>query len=509
MISSASQPVADSAGRSSSAGPAFTNGNTLTNRSNGSPSRPNSRLVTPSSSNPSSPHRATVGLPPITPAPRRMSVSLHRRGSTVGSDQPPSRRMSSYSRPSISTSKSESPNHDSHRHVGEGALDDSDSSDGDNEQKKNKAEGGSSDEETGLRPLISPYQSTRIVPTIPSPLSHVAVQQQWSEDEEDGKEDEASPSPGSTESSSSSEGSAQRKKRKYSLTRRHSHAKSRSRSSTVASLAASSLAQVRKPLAHQGSKGSIRTVLAGDVSVGEPDSREETVMDVSAKDKPVFSPESQKRQQSQAVSSDMGSNAPEDVEVKVPEAPEQRKEMGEKSRLRVVAEETKFREMGWDTLRDALRRFADEGDVQMCSMLAVVASQELKIEKRRVARFLESYIGSFSCSELFLTTRDLTLVVRYPHTSPVVHIGCVCAKIFGDRRRSCNYQSQWHLAPSRTEPSIDLSQLETTIYTSCGRCRKAMVIPPTSLKSTSTKGRYSYCRSCQQSIQCSIWCVLP
>jgi hypothetical protein len=92
--------------------------------------------------------------------------------------------MSSYSWPSISTSKSESPNYDSHRHVGEGALDDSDSSDSDNAQKENKAEGGSSDEESGLRPLISPYHSTTVVSTTPSPLSHVAVQQQWSEDEQ-------------------------------------------------------------------------------------------------------------------------------------------------------------------------------------------------------------------------------------------------------------------------------------------------------------------------------------
>jgi hypothetical protein len=190
--------------------------------------------------------------------------------------------------------------------------------------------------------------------------------------------------------------------------------------------------QVRKPLAHQGSNGSIRTV-TGDLFVDEPDSRDETVMDVSAKDKPGFSPESQKRQRSQAILSDMGSNAPEDVEVKVLEAPEQRKKMGEKSSLRVVAEETKFREMGWDTLRDALRRFADGGDVQMCSMRAVVAPQELKVEKRRVARFLESYVGSFCCSELFFTALDLTLVIRYPHTSPVVHISCVCEEIFGDR----------------------------------------------------------------------------
>src|ERR1700689_1140464 len=97
-----------------------------------------------------------------------MSVSLHRRGSTVGSDQPPSRRMSSYSWPSISTSKSESPNYDSHRHVGEGALDDSDSSDSDNEQKENKAEGGSSDEECGL---------------VPAPPMIVSVKRMWTNDQ--------------------------------------------------------------------------------------------------------------------------------------------------------------------------------------------------------------------------------------------------------------------------------------------------------------------------------------
>jgi WD repeat-containing protein 24 len=80
--------------------------------------------------------------------------------------------MSSYSPPSISTSKNESPNHDSHRHVGEGALDDSDLLDSYKEQKENKVEDGSSDEETGPRPLISPYQSASVVPTTPSPLSH-------------------------------------------------------------------------------------------------------------------------------------------------------------------------------------------------------------------------------------------------------------------------------------------------------------------------------------------------
>jgi hypothetical protein len=46
--------------------------------------------------------------------------------------------MSSCTRPSISPLKSESPNHDSHRNVGEGALDDCDSSDSDKGGKEKK-----------------------------------------------------------------------------------------------------------------------------------------------------------------------------------------------------------------------------------------------------------------------------------------------------------------------------------------------------------------------------------
>lgn len=36
-----------------------------------------------------------------------------------------------------------------------------------------------------------------------------------------------------------------------------------------------------------------------------------------------------------------------------------------------------------------------QGDVQMCSMLALVAGKELGISKSRATRFVESYIGRF------------------------------------------------------------------------------------------------------------------
>jgi hypothetical protein len=141
-------------------------------------------------------------------------------------------------------------------------------------------------------------------------------------------------------------------------------------------------------------------VIAGDAPVGEPDSREDTVMDMSG-NRTAFSPESRKRQWSQAASSDVVSNVPEEVDSgKVLESPDQTGNMSEQRKSRIIAEEAKFREMGWETLRIALRRFADEGDVQMCSMLSVVAPGELRVDKRRIARFLESYIGKYSRSRL-------------------------------------------------------------------------------------------------------------
>jgi hypothetical protein len=278
--------------------------------------------------------------------------------------------------------------------VGEGALDDSDSSESDDGQQKGKAEGESSDEESGLRPLISPYQSTRVVPATPSPLSHVAGQQRWTEDEEDDEDDndEASPSPGSTDTESSgSDGSAQRKKTKAAISRRNSHAKSRSRSSTVASLPASSVLHVRKSLTHKGSGGSIQTV-----TVGEPDSKEDTAMDTMRSSGKTITPESRKIQRSQTVSNDLASNAPEEADDNAVESSQWNAKTNEKRKLGIMAEEAKLREMGWEILREALGRFAEEGDVQICCMLSVLAPQELRVEKKKIIRFLESYICSYS-----------------------------------------------------------------------------------------------------------------
>jgi hypothetical protein len=71
-----------------------------------------------------------------------------------------------------------------------------------------------------VRPLISPYQSTRVIPAV----------------DRGGRRSISQPGSTDTQSSSSDGGSLQRKNRNSSHCRRTSRTKSRSRSSTVVSL---------------------------------------------------------------------------------------------------------------------------------------------------------------------------------------------------------------------------------------------------------------------------------
>jgi hypothetical protein len=54
---------------------------------------------------------------------------------------------------------------------------------------------------------------------------------------------------------------------------------------------------------------------------------------------------------SQAVPGDLAENATKEVEAKMLDSPERCGKTSEKSWLRIMAEEAKFREMGWGTVR--------------------------------------------------------------------------------------------------------------------------------------------------------------
>ncbi|KAL4244097.1 GATOR2 complex protein WDR24 [Abortiporus biennis] len=167
--------------------------------------------------------------------------------------------------------------------------------------------------------------------------------------------------------------------------------------------------------------------------------------------------------------------------------------------------EGRVRDVGWEAMRETLEVFADEGDVQMCTMLALIASEELKVSKSRLVRFLESYI------EILVRLRLHTTAAYMRKFSPA-------------------------------EEVRNTTSLETTFYTSCGKCNKPILRPATARALTTTptsstvplqggteqqrkeigtlnklrhksgkkpNGSYGFCVSCKKSsATCSI-CHLP
>ncbi|KAG0696924.1 hypothetical protein DFH29DRAFT_812461 [Suillus ampliporus] len=427
---------------------------------------PNSRNLTPASSTSSSPRHVPTSLPlatalppsttmtPATITPRRPSVLI----STPALVQGHIRRPSAYSRASAAHSEtpstpSISASDRSLRHVGEGALDDSDSSDGGNcgVVSADAPENHSDNEvdvppEIPLRPIMSKSRSLsmgRTGPAHPSPLSRLAGQR-WTEDEDGGKEhgdDEASPSPGSTDTDGEGNDSECSTRPQTVKVKAASRMKSRTRSATVAALAASLPSPVQPVsesphLVKQASHSSIRTVTAGSVREQEQNSGHHD----------------ENASQADAESDDY----------------QAWRDMSESRRRTVMEEEAQLREAAWHALRDAVEEFAEAGDVQMCAMLALIAAKELEISRRRGLQFLEAYI-------------ELLTRLRL-HT---------CAAYL----RKCN----------DIEDVKSTTKLETVIYTACGRCRKAIILS----RARTMIGAHALCTTCKSAVvKCSI-CHLP
>jgi len=314
-----------------------------------SPSASAPRRLTPSSSAASSPRHVSIGLPPTTPNKPTFFSRRDSVDSGLGKHNPLLRRRSLSTTPGHSASPSDRSS-SSLRHVGEGALDDSDSSSSEGgEETPSRAFSG---DEQPSNPTISPIlHATRGIPT-PSPLSVVVAQRQWPEDGEGGDRDDedegSSPSPGSTDTES--EGSPRRRQTpSKSVKRNVARLKSRSGSSTAASLAAP-----RRQLVHQDSRSSIRTVTAVETSCRDQEDTEgvkaeDTVMDFRK----------HKYQKSQAASDFMvegegGDGMDEELDqANLSQISERRIEI-------IRMEEKRFREMTWEALRDALEDFAVE-----------------------------------------------------------------------------------------------------------------------------------------------------
>lgn len=266
------------------------------------------------------------------------------------------------------------------RHIGEGALDDSDSSssgsgggstgvDVGDEMTIDGGAPSSDDESAVVSPSLMP---TRIMTAShPSPLSKIAGLQQWPEDEEGGDnvedEEASSPSPMSTDTDKSSDEDGELRLNRFKSPRRRPKSKSassasrkrsvksRSRSSTLASLAAPPFPHT---LVRQSSHSSILTVTAGETSFQEVNNREggvkgeETLKDLR---------DVHRRQRSQAVSDFLLDQKEVMDESKIGGlTPVDETKLTERRMEFIHAEEDNIREMTWDILRSAMEGFADE-----------------------------------------------------------------------------------------------------------------------------------------------------
>ncbi|KAA1475838.1 hypothetical protein DENSPDRAFT_449486 [Dentipellis sp. KUC8613] len=483
--------------------------------------------------------------------PRRQSSASHRarpRGFSIfrrPSISSPSGAPSETTSTSASATNSQTP---SLRHVGEGALDDSDSSSGGSggldsddepvsappptfdlrERSTSTSTSTSSSAGAGsssggvLSPAPSPLTPTpgsAISPTSfvfprpisaaaphPSPLSRVAMRNVWTEDEssegrdddaadeeddddDDDDEDDDSPSPASTDSDSAGSHRGSVRLVLGANANGHARAKSnpqvpvptpaRSRRGSVVRAKPHSLGRtgtlMPRELAPQSSRSSIRTVRGeeghdleaerekdgagavgpGSVGAGVPKSEYSGTGTRTAEGSPgmkkrvasfgasltgegLFSPNSEfhREERSQSV--------------------QERRYLEE-----VQRQEEQAREAAWVALKAALEGYAEDGNLQMCAFMALVAQKELGVNEQRLLRFLEGYI-------------DLLTRLRL--------------------HASAAYMRK-HAPPADIQ---DSTNLQTTIYLSCGLCEKPILLHGS-----------SYCQSCKaNATKCAI-CHLP
>jgi hypothetical protein len=307
-----------------------------------------SRRLTPSSSTSPSPHHLPVPLPPPIP---RMCVLVGRRGSvdSTASNHPSVHRRASMS---IYSGTNANPNL---RNIGEGVLGDSDttSSGSDRDEGDETAGVKSSDPDVSHRPLHSPHLSSLRMTPAPSPLSRVAGHHVWTEDERDREsnddDDVSSPSPQSTETDSDVTSSAHKPR----VSRRSSgRVKSRSRSSTIASLV------LPRPLMHQDSHSSIRTVTAGESTLNVQEGNSGVQSENSSPHQRSITGHG--RQRSLAVSEFMlnGAKAAFVAEEERNDPPDDSR-LSERRIESIAVEDMRFRETTLCALREALEMFVE------------------------------------------------------------------------------------------------------------------------------------------------------
>ncbi|KIY43394.1 hypothetical protein FISHEDRAFT_52780 [Fistulina hepatica ATCC 64428] len=418
------------------------------------------RMVPESPSTPTSAH--------LTPTPRQPGFRRRSADSGSASGRPLMLRGTSETTGSPGERQYSSSNS---RTVGEGALDDSDSSSGSahDQYMASEDEDDAVAARSGRSLTVSVVRSG--VPAHPSPLSRP-----WEEEEvSNGVDEELSASPVSSESDSEEFSSLERHRqnqrtrqasKSMSVTRtsrgssRKEHARSRSSTAMAAVAAAggglpfSTTTQLARKMSHS----SVRTV-----TVSHMQGTEGPYMDSKDAIAAVHS-----RQKSENISEHVpGRSPPPETPEKVGQQPSDEIDVTEKSYDFVYEDEKRLRALGWTAFREAFESLADQGNIQLCAMLSLVAGKDMHLNFKRTERFVEAYLEILARLQLYTVAAYL--------------------------RKYCEAHD------------VRKETLEnTTIHVCCGKCRKPFPlpsgVPPTNAP--------AFCPSCQTFVRCIV-CHLP
>lgn len=177
--------------------------------------------------------------------------------------------------------------------------------------------------------------------------------------------------------------------------------------------------------------------------------------------------------------------------------------------LDTLEAEQHIRSLAWSKFRERVEDEIEAGNVQLASLLVLVGGEQVLNDRHRSETLVESYIGKlqktreanmdsqrtfFSLLEPFAAAYICSYASKggsFPPTTGC-HIGNLIPLCHRQFRLICEFYFK----------------IDTTIYTSCGRCHKSLTGLPQSVRYASVSGGYQYCYSCREhKARCEIWYV--
>ncbi|KZO96812.1 WD40 repeat-like protein [Calocera viscosa TUFC12733] len=143
-----------------------------------------------------------------------------------------------------------------------------------------------------------------------------------------------------------------------------------------------------------------------------------------------------------------------------------------RSRREIMEAEQRIRQKGWEVMRTVYEGILLEGDVQTCAVMGIIVGDELVQESGKVVKIVTAYLEMLSRLQLFTAAAEVRKYFQAPEVQDATNSG-------------------------------------TQVDSSCARCKKALRGEPLSRGSLGNPGNYAYCKNCNRTAsRCSI-CHLP